>query len=771
MKHLDAAAHTRGESQYVDDVPPPADLLYAEVFPSPVAHGEILSLDLEAARASKGVVAVLTAADIPGENQIGPIIPDEPLLAEREVHFAGHPIALVVAESPELAKQARHRIRVEIKERPAITDPRQAFAAGEIIDRPVTFEIGDVDAAWARCEVIVEGSCDIGGQEHVYLETQRARAVPLEGKNLRIHSSTQSPSAVQRTAATILGVRSHDIEVDVKRLGGGFGGKEDQATAWSCLAALAAAHTGRPVELVLDRADDCKMTGKRHPYRSDFKLGLKQDGEIVAYQAWHYQNSGAAADLSTPIRDRTLFHGTNSYRVPNARMMAVCCRTNLPPNTAYRGFGGPQGMFVIESALAKAAELMGLPREDLQRKNLLVTGDQLPYGQRAEHARAVRTWDEAVSAYDLAALRQRVEAYNREHLETKKGFALMPICFGISFTATHMNQASALVHIYTDGSVSVSTGGVEMGQGLSTNIARIASLAFGIRPERIKIESTNTTRTANMSASAASAQTLLNGNATLLAVGQIVERLKRHLAEQLGADAEKITIEDERLLLDGGDTGWTWDRLVFSAYLARVGLSAHGFFKTPNVWFDPERRKGRPFAYHVYGTAIVEVTVDCLRGAYDLDAVKIVHDLGRPLNEKIDLGQVEGGLAQGLGWMTMEDLRFSEEGQILSGSLATYKVPDVYFMPDDLEVRFLDDADNPLGPYHSKAVGEPPLMYGIGVFFAIRHAMRAFRDREYAFDSPLTPERVLMALHADRIPELRRQAEQAVAAAVPALAD
>ena len=771
MKHLDADAHVRGESRYLDDVPPPSGMLHAAVFGSPVAHGELTSLDLEAARSSPGVVAVLTAAGVPGENQIGPIIQDEPLLAESEVHFHGHPLALVVADSPEQARKARRLIRAEIAEREAVTDPREAYARGRIIDRPVTFEIGDVDAAWADCDVVVEGSCDVGGQEHVYLETQRARAVPLEGPNLRIESSTQSPSAVQRTAAKILGVAAHNVEVDVKRLGGGFGGKEDQATAWACLAALAASRTGRPVELVLDRVDDMAMTGKRHPYVSEFKLGLNAAGEIVAFEARHYQNSGAAADLSTPIRDRTLFHGTNSYRVPNARMMAVCCRTNLPPNTAFRGFGGPQGMFVIESALARAAEAMGVPREQLQRRNLLEEGDVFPYGQRAETARAVATWEQAAAGFDLAARRARIEAHNREHSGVKKGLAVMPICFGISFTATHLNQASALVHVYTDGSVSVSTGGVEMGQGLSTNMATIAARSLGVAPERVKVETTNTTRVANMSASAASAQTLLNGNAVLLATRQLLDRLKRHAAVRLGgAEPSSVEIAGEQVLLDGAETDWTWQRLVFDAYLARVGLSAHGFFRTPDVHFDYQTCKGRPFAYHVYGTAIVEVTVDALRGVYDVDAVKIVHDLGRPLNRRVDLGQIEGGLAQGLGWMTMEDLRFSDRGEILSGALATYKVPDVYFMPDDLEVRFLEDTDktssvslreNPLGPYHSKAVGEPPLMYGIGVFFALRDAMRAFRARDYAFVAPLTPERVLMELHGHLVPELERQAEAA----------
>ncbi len=753
MQHLDAAAHTRGESRFVDDVPPPGGLLHAAVCGSPVAHGEIREVDDSAARELAGVVAVLRAGDIPGDNQIGPIFEDEPLLAAGEVHFAGQPVALVVAQTPEIARRAARAIRVEVDERPAVTDPRQAFERGEIIDRPHTFEHGDVDAAWGDCDVVVEGSCDIGGQEHVYLETQRARAIPLEGGRVRLHASTQSPFAAQRIAARVLGLAYHAIEVDVERLGGGFGGKEDQATPWACLAALAALATGRPVELVLRRDEDMRMTGKRHPYVSDFKIGLTRQGEIVAYEVWHYQNSGAAADLSTPVLARTMFHSTGSYRVPNARIFAVCCRTHLPPNTAFRGFGGPQGMFVIESALAAAAEALEVPREQLQRKNLLRDGDVFPYGQVVEGGRAEATWDEASAAYDAAAIAERVERYNREHFETKKGFAAMPVCFGISFTATYMNQAGALVHVYTDGSVSVTTGGVEMGQGLATNIAAITARGLGVAPERIRVETTNTTRVANMSASAASATTLLNGNAALRAVEQITGRLRALAAEKLGAAGpEAISIVGEAVLHDGRDTGWTWERLVREAYLARVGLSAHGHYATPDVWFDPAKGKGHPFAYHVYGTALFEVTLDCLRGVYEVDAVKIVHDLGRSLNRRIDLGQVEGGLAQGLGWMTLEELRYDQRGQLLSNALASYKVPDVYFLPDDLQVKFLEDVPSRPGPYGSKAVGEPPLMYGIGVFFALRHAMRAFRpEAELPFASPLTPERVLMQLHAGEV--------------------
>lgn len=751
MKHIDAVSHTRGESQYVDDMPQPAEMLYAAVFSSPVMHGKIMSLNVQGACSMDGIVAVLTSKDIPGENQIGPIIQDEELLASAEVCYVGQPVALVIGTSPEIARKGVRKITIDVEQLPAITDPKEAFSKGNIIGSPRTFILGDVEATWQKCDLVLEGVCDIGGQEHVYLETQRARAIPLEENNLCIYSATQGPSAVQRHAAKVLGLPGHNIEVDVKRLGGGFGGKEDQATPWACMAALAAWHTRKPVELVLGRADDIKMTGKRHPYKSDFKIGVTKEGKILAYEANHYQNSGATADLSPAVLERTLFHGTNSYFIPNVKIFGVCCRTNLPSNTAFRGFGGPQGMFVIESAIAKVAEKLDIPREEIQTKNLLKENDLFPYGQRVGNCRSMLTWNKAVEKYKLSEIRKRVEDYNKTHFEIKKGMAVMPICFGISFTTTYMNQASALVHVYTDGSISVSTGGVEMGQGLKSNIASIAAKGFGIRGIRIKIESTNTTRVANMSPSAASATTVLNGNATLIAIGQVLDRLKSMVAKELGVqDKGRITIVNEKVLCDGRETDWTWDRLVQTAHLNRIGLSAHGFFATPEIYFDKIKEKGHPFAYHIFGTAIIEVTLDCLRGTYDIDSVKIVHDLGRPLSELVDRGQIEGGLAQGLGWMTIEDLSFNEKGQLLSGALATYKVPDVYFMPDDIELTFLEDEGNTLGPYGNKAVGEPPLMYGIGVFFAIRCAMRAFRpQKEFALASPLTPERVLLQLYAD----------------------
>ncbi len=745
-KHLDAPFHTRGESLYVDDNPAPDGMLHAAVVGSPFAHGEIERLDVSRALAADGVVAVFTADDIPGENEIGPILKGEVLLAEDTVGYIGQPVAFVVATTPDIARVAVSLVDIEVDELPIVVDAREAHKKGHFIDAPRTFSLGDVDAAFEGCDIVVEGECEIAGQEHLYLETNRARAIPEEGDRVKCYSSTQSPYAVQKSCARICGVPHHKIEIDVKRLGGGFGGKEDQATHWACMAVLAARLLKKPVELVLHRLDDMQMTGKRHPYSADFKMGLRKDGTIEAFDCKLYQNAGAAADLSTAVLERSLFHATNSYFIPNARIYAAPCRTNLQPHTAFRGFGGPQAMFVVEAALAKAAEEVGVRREELQYKNLLADGDVFPYGQTAENVQAKVCWEDAAETFDLAGMREEVEAYNNSHVATKKGLAAMPICFGISFTKIFLNQASSLVHIYTDGSVSVSTGGVEMGQGVTTNIAEIAAAEFGISRERCKIESTNTTRIANMSPSAASATTDLNGNATILATNEILERFRNLLAPELDCEPEAITIADETVYVDGEETEWTWERVVNHAYINRVGLSAHGFYATPDIHFDTDEEKGRPFAYHVYGTAIIQVTVDCIRGRYDIDTVRLVHDLGRQLNEIVDLGQVEGGLAQGLGWMTLEELAYDEKGRLLSNALSTYKAPDVYALPDDLQVK-MRTIDNPPGPRGSKAVGEPPLMYGIGVYFAIRDAMRAFAARDYPFDAPMTPERVLMGLH------------------------
>ncbi|SFQ61655.1 xanthine dehydrogenase molybdopterin binding subunit [Hymenobacter arizonensis] len=748
MNHLDPQRHVRGESQYLDDVPTQQGTLFAAVFESPLAHGKLLNLDLSAALAAPGVVRILTAEDIPGHNQIGGIVPDEPLLAEGHVHFRGQPVALVLARHEHQAHAALKLIKVDIEPLPIITDPRVAAAQGELIVPPRTFKIGDSQAAWASCAHVFEGVAESGGQEHLYIETQGAYAFPTEMGGVRIISSTQGPTAVQRHTAHVLGLGMHQVEVDVTRLGGGFGGKEDQATPWGALAALGAFVTKKPVKLVLDRMADMRMTGKRHPYSSDFKIGFDENLKIVAYEVTFFQNAGAAADLSPAVMERTLFHATNSYFVPNVTATAFSCRTNLPPNTAFRGFGGPQGMFVIESAIAKAAEELGLPACEIQRRNLLRENDLFSYRQPAEMCHAEQAWDTAAQQYDLAGLRAEVEQFNQQNKLFKKGFAVMPICFGISFTKTPMNQARALVHIYSDGSVGISTGAVEMGQGVNTKIASVAARTLGISINRVKVESTNTTRVANTSPSAASATADLNGKATEMACAALRERLLRHAEVEYTLNYEGLEIQGEEVLAAGIPAETNWEKLVSSAFWKRVCLTENAHYATPDLHFDPTTNTGYPFAYHVYGTAFTTVTVDCLRGTYTVDALRIAHDFGQSFNEVIDRGQIEGGAVQGIGWMTMEEIAYNEEGRLLSNSLNSYKIPDIYAAPKVLDVHFLDTPGHPKAILRSKAVGEPPLMYGIGAYFALRDAVRAFQPHAaLPFSAPMTPEKVLVSLY------------------------
>ncbi|HEX9510960.1 MAG TPA: molybdopterin cofactor-binding domain-containing protein [Puia sp.] len=746
MKNIDSAAHTRGESIYLDDIPLIQGTLFGAVFGSPVAHGIIRKLDVTEAEKLPGVVRVLTYKEVRGENQIGGIVPDEPLFAEGHVHFCGMPVAFVVADSEGAARAALKKIVVEIEPLPVITDPRVAQARGELIVPPRTFRLGDPEAAWGGCHSIFEGRAETNGQEHLYIETQGAYAVPLENDTIRVYSSTQAPTAVQRAISKVLGWPMHCLDVEVTRLGGGFGGKEDQANIWAALCALACSYVKRPVKYSLPRTDDMVMTGKRHPYSSDFRIGLDRDLRILAYEVTFYQNAGAAADLSPAVLERTLFHCTNSYFIPNVRATAYSCRTHLPPNTAFRGFGGPQGMYVIEAAIVKAAEALGVEAAVIQKKNLHRTGDAFPYGQLVE-SEAHACWEKAEDLYAIDFLRKEVADFNATNSLYKKGIALMPVCFGISFTKTLMNQARALVHVYTDGSVSVSTGAVEMGQGVNTKMIQVAAEVFSIPPDKIKIQATSTWRIANTSPSAASATADLNGKAVLMACTEIAGRLRQVAAAELNVDVALVELKDEAVQVKGVEVGLGWKQLILAAFMKRVNLSEHAHYATPGIHFDVSREKGHPFAYHVYGTAITEVTLDCLRGRYVVDAVKVVHDAGASMNPMIDRGQIEGGIVQGIGWMTVEEVIYDEEGRLRSNALSTYKVPDIYSAPGEILIDFLHTQQDNLAIFRSKAVGEPPLMYGIGAYFALRSAIRAFNpDAELPFSAPLTPEKVLMGL-------------------------
>lgn len=773
MKNVDSKSHVRGESVYLDDVPLLQGTLFACVYDSPSAHGKLKSVDISEAEKYAGIVRIITAKDLIGENQIGGILPDEPLLADEEVHFCGMPIALVLAETEEQARHAAKKITAEIEPLEIITDARVAQAKGELISPPKHFKLGDAENAFKNCEYYFEGRADVNGQEHLYIETQGAYSIPTEQGGMKIYSSTQGPTAVQRCVSRVTALPMNLIEVDVTRLGGGFGGKEDQANAWAALCAVGTQLTKKPVKYALHRLEDMRMTGKRHPYSADYKIGLDKDLKIVAYEAVFYQNAGAACDLSLPVLERTLFHCTNSYFIPNVSATAYSCRTNLPPNTAFRGFGGPQGMFVIESAIAHAAEKLKVSASEIQRKNLIENGDEFPYGQIAE-SEAITSWKQADEKFDFAKLKSEADEFNSQNKFIKKGIALQPVCFGISFTKTPMNQARSLVHVYTDGSVAVSTGAVEMGQGVNTKIAQVAAQVFSLPIERVKVHTTNTLRIANTSPTAASAAADLNGRATQMACETILKRLKDVAKDLVKDDAfrvqtsvcpasearrehaeastlneeDEISIENGFVFRNGEPTNLDWLLLINEAFMQRVNLSEHAHYATAGINFDWSTAKGHPFAYHVYGTAIVGVTVDCLRGIYEVDFVKCCHDFGSSMNTSVDYGQIEGGIVQGIGWMTMEEIFYDEAGKLRSNALSTYKIPDIYSVPKEIAILPLETERENLAIFNSKAVGEPPLMYGIGAYFAIRETVKAFNAENFPkFDAPFTPEKVLMNLY------------------------
>jgi xanthine dehydrogenase large subunit len=748
MKNIDSKGHVTGKSIYVDDIPTIKETIYGVALGSPVAHGNIESIDYKKALDLPGVIKILTYEDIPGENQIGGIIPDEELFASKDVHFAGQPIALIIAESNQTAYEARKLVEINISEKKVIVDPREAQQKDQLILPPRTFSLGDTESAWQKCAHVFKGQAHSNGQEHLYIETQGAYAVPLENGHIRISSSTQGPTAVQRTTAKVLNVGMHKIEVDVVRIGGGFGGKEDQATPWAIMAALGTQILNKPVKVILSRLDDMRMTGKRHPYSSDYKIGFSKELKIMAYETIFYQNAGAAADLSPAVMERTLFHGTNSYFIPNVKMTAYSCKTNLPPNTAFRGFGGPQGMFVIESALAHAAKELGITTHQLQKINLLKNGDEFPYGQIADGVELTKIWSEMESKFDIEAVQNQIHKFNDSNTDVKKGFSLMPVTFGISFTKTPMNQARALVHIYTDGSVGISTGAVEMGQGVNTKMLQIAAQIFSLNPRRIKLESTNTTRVANTSPSAASSTADLNGKALQQACNVLLARLKSFAAEHHGVQSKDIEIRNEMLYIKGDKTDIHWNDLILMAFLKRICLTENGHYATPRINFDLKKEKGNPFAYHVFGLAMTEVTLDCIRGTYSYDAVRIVHDFGKTMNPSVDYGQIEGGLVQGIGWMTMEEISYNQDGKLMSNSLSTYKIPDIYSVPKEVVIEPLETEGNEMAILKSKAAGEPPLMYGIGAYFALENAVRAFNPNfKSTFDAPFTHEKVLMGLY------------------------
>jgi xanthine dehydrogenase large subunit len=746
MKNEDMLMHVRGASQFVDDIPMPAGALHAVLFTSPVARGHIRALDVSKAAAAPGVVAVFTHQDVPGLNQVGHIFKDQPLFAIDSVEYIGQPIALIVGETRRAAKRALRLIEADIETLEPVFEPRVAAAKNMIHGKKRTVVSGDPDAAFRTCTYIVQGQTASGPQEHFYFETQRALAVPGEHDTIKVYASAQSPGAFHHHLAEVLNIPMHKVELDIRRLGGGFGGKESTAV-WVVAPAVAAFLLKRPVKLLLERNEDIATTGKRHSYEFDYKLGLDGEGNILAYEVTLFQHAGACGDISLPVLGRSFLHVSGSYRIPNLRATAMSCRTNIPPNNAFRGFGVPQGTFGIEAALTHAAETLGLPAETVKRRNLLRDGDTLQYGVQLSQVTAGRCWETLATKTGLAARRAAVDAYNKFHTDTKRGLAVVPVCFGISFAQTALNQASSLVNIYVDGSVSVSTGAVEMGQGVNAKIRIVAARTLGIPVEWVRIDTTNTSRIPNASPTSASTGADLNGMATKFACERLRARLLEFAAGHLKLDPATIEICEGEIFGAGKPAGLGWEKLAAAAQWARVDLSEHGFYATPGLHYDMETERGRPFAYYSYGTSLMEVLLDCLRGTYKIESVDIVQDVGESLSAEIDRGQVEGAVVQGMGWAMLEQIRYGADGKVLTGVNA-YKVPDIKFVPPHFDITFLKDAPNPLAVCNSKAIGEPPFVHGIGAYLALVDALRSVRRDKPIPSLPLTPEKVFLYLHA-----------------------
>ncbi|MEE2859643.1 MAG: xanthine dehydrogenase molybdopterin binding subunit [Pseudomonadota bacterium] len=747
--HDSAIKHVTGSADYTDDLAAPANLVHAYLGLSQCAHGRITRMDFTETLSSPGVLGVLTADDIPGVNDVSPNGKnDDPIFADGLVQFWGQPVFAVIAQTRDQARRAAHKARIDYDPLPHALDPIAAGDAGlGYVTDPLTLRRGDAPAAMARAPRRIEGRFVIGGQDHFYLEGQIAMALPGEDEDVVVNVSTQHPSEVQHMVAHVLKVPSHSVVVNVRRMGGGFGGKETQMNLFACVAALAAKRWNRAVKIRPDRDDDMIATGKRHDFVVDYAVGFDDEGRIRAVEGDWYARCGFSADLSGPVTDRALFHADNAYFYPDVRVSSHPMKTNTVSNTAFRGFGGPQGVIVAERMIEEIAYALGLDPLEVRRRNLYENGQLTPYHQEVNDQILPRILDELEASSDYKARRQAVLDWNGKGGVIRKGIALTPVKFGISFTATWFNQAGALVHIYSDGSIMLNHGGTEMGQGLNTKVAQVVAEAFQCDIKRIKITRTTTEKVPNTSATAASSGTDLNGMAALDAAEQIKARLVEFVAERWQVPPDAVSFVPGHIR--AGDHQIPFTEVIKAAYMARIHLSAAGFYKTPKIHWDRATGKGRPFYYYAYGAAVSEVSVDTLTGEYVIDRADILHDVGRSLNPAIDKGQVEGAFVQGTGWLTTEELWWDAQGRLRTHAPSTYKVPLASDRPRIFNVKLTDWSEAAERTIkRSKAVGEPPFMLGISVFEAINMAVASVVDyREPArLDAPATPERVLMAI-------------------------
>ncbi|MDO6591088.1 xanthine dehydrogenase molybdopterin binding subunit [Loktanella sp. D2R18] len=755
LPHDAAQLHVTGAARYIDDIPTPAGALHLAFGTSEIARGSY-TMTLDAVRATPGVVAVITADDLPFENDVSPSVHDEPLLATGTVHYLGQPLFLVVADSHLSARKAARLGKVDyVEETPILTIAQALAADSRFEDGPVIWAKGDVDAALSDAPRQVSGTLNMGGQEHFYLEGQAAVAVPQEGGDMLVHSSTQHPTEIQHKVAEAIGVPMHGVRVEVRRMGGGFGGKESQGNALAVSCAVAARALGRPCKMRYDRDDDMMITGKRHDFRIDYVAGYDDNGKLTGVDFTQMTRCGWALDLSLPVADRAMLHADNAYHLPAARITSHRLKTNTQSATAYRGFGGPQGVFGIERVMDHIADDLGIDPVVVRQRNYYAPMPRKvdldpPYVQTTPYHMPVTDFilhdmtDRLLETSDYANRRSAIATWNAENPILKKGIAISPVKFGISFTLSHLNQAGALVHVYQDGSVHLNHGGTEMGQGLFQKVAQVAASRFGIDVSAVKITATDTAKVPNTSATAASSGSDLNGMAVANACDTIRDRIAACLADINGTTPAQVQFADGQVTVAGQT--FTFAQAAGLAYFNRVSLSATGFYKTPGLKWDRVKGTGNPFFYFAQGVAITEVVIDTLTGENRILRTDILHDAGASLNPALDIGQVEGGYVQGAGWLTTEELIWDDKGRLRTHAPSTYKIPACSDRPDIFNVA-LWDAPNPAQTiYRSKAVGEPPFMLGISAFLALADAVRACGPHYGDLQAPATAEEILRAV-------------------------
>jgi len=748
-KHESAAKQVAGEAIYVDDQPEARDQLHAAVGQSTKAHANITKLDLSKVRAAEGVVSVMTVEDVPGHTDIGPVFPGDPVLAIGKVEFVGQPIFAVAATSHDLARKAVKLAEIEYEELEAVLTVKDALAKQNFVRPPFTMKRGDSASAIDAAEHTLSGEITVGGQEHMYLEGQVSSAVPTEDGGMMIYTSSQHPSEVQKLVAEVLDVPLNKVVVDMRRMGGGFGGKETQAAPWACIAALLANQVGRPVKFKLSRMDDMVMTGKRHPFENNYRVGFDANGVIQGIDIEVNGNCGYSPDLSDAIVDRAMFHSDNAYYLDNATVTGNRCKLNTVSHTAYRGFGGPQGMMTIEMVMDDIARHLGKDPLEIRKANLYGGEGRnvTHYHQTVEHNKLPKLIADIEESSDYQARRKAVSEFNANNEVLKKGIALTPVKFGISFTVQHLNQAGALVHVYTDGTIHLNHGGSEMGQGLNTKVAQIVAEEFQVDVDTVATSAARTDKVPNTSPTAASSGTDLNGKAAQAAARTIKDRLIKFACEKYEVEESQVKFENNNIIV--GEQTFSFAEFSQIAYMARVSLSSTGFYKTPKIHFDRATGKGRPFFYYSTGAAVSEVLIDTLTGEYKVLRADILHDVGHSINPAIDIGQIEGAYIQGMGWLTTEELVWNDDGRLMSNNPATYKIPAISDAPEDFRVKLVpDDPNQEQTIYNSKAVGEPPFMLGMSVWSALKDAVASVGDYKTSpvLNTPATPERVLFAV-------------------------